>query len=93
MLKRYPDSWKLVVYPTRRSASYPEAVYAAIKGNATRARLIENGNGIADFKVATPFPIPSRGSRCCGTTWCGSVATASSATTPRRCPTPAATTS
>ncbi|BCD85567.1 hypothetical protein PSm6_19740 [Pseudomonas solani] len=61
MLKRYPDSWKLVVYPTRRSASYPEAVYAAIKDNATHAKLIENGNGIADFKVATPFPIPQSG--------------------------------
>ncbi|MCY1276803.1 hypothetical protein D9M68_236700 [compost metagenome] len=58
MLKRYPDSWKLQVYPTRRSASYPDQVYAAIKANATSARLIENGNGIADFKVATPFPIP-----------------------------------
>lgn len=58
MLARYPDSWKLQVYPTRRSASYPDKVYAAIKANATSARLIEGGNGIADFKTATPFPIP-----------------------------------
>ena len=58
MLKRYGSSWKLNVYPTRRSASYPDKVYAAIKANATSAKLIENGNGIADFKVATPFPIP-----------------------------------
>ncbi|WP_068830495.1 DUF1329 domain-containing protein [Pseudomonas sp. BMS12] len=58
MLKRYAGSWKLNVYPSRRSASYPDKVYAAIKANATSAKLIENGNGIADFKVATPFPIP-----------------------------------
>ncbi|UUY09519.1 DUF1329 domain-containing protein [Pseudomonas sp. J452] len=58
MLARYPDSWKLQVYPTRRSASYPDKVYAAIKANATSAKLIEDGNGIADFKTATPFPIP-----------------------------------
>lgn len=58
MLARYPDSWKLQVYPTRRSASYPDKVYAAIKANAGSAKLIEQGNGIADFKVATPFPIP-----------------------------------
>ncbi|MEO4049151.1 DUF1329 domain-containing protein [Pseudomonas sp. CAU 1711] len=58
MLKRYGDSWKLKVYPTRRSASYPDKVYAAVKENAGTARLIENGNGIADFKLATPFPIP-----------------------------------
>jgi len=58
MLKRYSGTWKLNVYPSRRSASYLDKVYAAIKGNAASARLIENGNGIADFKVATPFPIP-----------------------------------
>lgn len=58
MLQRYPDSWKLQVYPSRRSASYPDKVYAAIKANAGSAKLIEAGNGIADFKVATPFPIP-----------------------------------
>ena len=58
MLKRYPDSWKLQVYPTRRSASYPDKVYAAVKENATSAKLIANGNGIADFKTATPFPMP-----------------------------------
>ncbi|WP_443190990.1 DUF1329 domain-containing protein [Pseudomonas indica] len=57
MLKRFP-SWKLPVYPSRRSASYPAKVYEAAKANALTASLIENGNGIADFQVATPFPIP-----------------------------------
>ena len=58
MLERYPQSWKLQVYPTRRSASYPDKVYAAAKANASAAKLIESGNGIADFDTATPFPIP-----------------------------------
>jgi hypothetical protein len=61
MLQRYHDSWKLKVYPTRRSASYPDKVYAAVKANAGSAKLIENGNGIADFQLATPFPIPQSG--------------------------------
>lgn len=61
MLTRFSDSWKLNVYPTRRSASYPDKVYAAAKHNATSAKLIENGNGIADFKLATPFPLPQSG--------------------------------
>ncbi|TIH10446.1 DUF1329 domain-containing protein [Pseudomonas leptonychotis] len=61
MLTRFSDSWKLNVYPTRRSASYPDKVYAAAKHNATSAKLIENGNGIADFKLATPFPVPQSG--------------------------------
>ncbi len=58
MLKRFPDTWKLPVYPSHRSASYPQRVYAAIKANAQSATLIEGGNGLADFKNATPFPIP-----------------------------------
>ncbi|MDO8698211.1 MAG: DUF1329 domain-containing protein [Pseudomonas sp.] len=58
MLERYPQSWKLQVYPSRRSASYPAKVYAAAKANASSAKLVEGGNGIADFKLATPFPIP-----------------------------------
>ncbi|MES2820264.1 MAG: DUF1329 domain-containing protein [Pseudomonadota bacterium] len=58
MLERFPDTWKLPVYPSHRSASYPQRVYDAVKGNAQTARLIEKGNGIADFKLATPFPIP-----------------------------------
>lgn len=61
MLTRFSDSWKLNVYPTRRSASYPDKVYAAAKHNAVSAKLIENGNGLADFKVATPFPLPQSG--------------------------------
>jgi len=61
MLTRFSDSWKLNVYPTRRSASYPDKVYTAAKHNATSAKLIENGNGIADFKLATPFPLPQSG--------------------------------
>lgn len=58
MLERYADSWKLNVYPTRRSASYPDKVYAAAKANATTAELVDGGNGISGFSVATPFPIP-----------------------------------
>lgn len=61
MLTRFSSSWKLNVYPSRRSASYPDKVYAAAKANATSARLIENGNGIADFQVTTPFPLPQSG--------------------------------
>lgn len=76
MLKRYPSSWKLQVYPTRRSASYPDKVYAAVKDNASSAKLIANGNGIADFKTATPSRCRNQASKCCGTTWCATAATA-----------------
>ena len=60
MLKAYPD-YKLVVYPTHRSASNPQRVYDATKKNVSTARLIEGGNGFSGAVVGAPFPIPSTG--------------------------------
>ncbi len=60
MLQAYPN-YKLVVYPTRRSASNPQRVYDATRRNATSARLAAEGNGIAGATVGVPFPIPQSG--------------------------------
>ncbi|MDH0893051.1 MULTISPECIES: DUF1329 domain-containing protein [unclassified Pseudomonas] len=60
MLKRYA-TYQIPVYPSHRSASLPDAVYQAAKENATRARLVEGGNGLVDFSTAIPFPIPQNG--------------------------------
>ena len=57
----YPDTFKMDVYQTRRSASYPEHVYQAVKTNATRAELVEGGNGIKNASVGIPFPVPANG--------------------------------
>ena len=57
----YPDTFKMDVYQTRRSASYPQHVYDAIKTNATRSELVEGGNGIKNAAVGIPFPIPANG--------------------------------
>ena len=60
MLKKYP-TFKLNVYPTRRSASYPEKIYQATRAHATTATLVDNGNGIDKTIVGIPFPIPANG--------------------------------
>ena len=60
LLKTYPD-YKMPVYKTRRTASYPQRIYDAVKANATRARIVANGNGVADTIVGVPFPIPKLG--------------------------------
>jgi hypothetical protein len=60
VLKAYPD-YKLVVYPTRRSASNPPRIYEATRKNATTAQLISNGNGIKGALVGAPFPLPQNG--------------------------------
>ena len=60
MLKTY-DSFKMKVYPTRRSASYPQRIYDATKRIATTAKLVEGGDGITGAIMGTPFPIPKSG--------------------------------
>jgi len=61
MFKRYPNTWKIKVYPTRRSAAYPQAVYDASVANATNAELAADGNGVTNATRTSPFPIPKNG--------------------------------
>jgi hypothetical protein len=60
MLKTYP-SFKLNVYPTRRSASLPQRIYDATARNVGRAKLVNDGNGVAGAIGGTPFPMPQTG--------------------------------
>lgn len=61
MFKRYPKTWKMQVYPTRRSASFPKKVYEATIANSTTAMLASGGNGIQKSSGGVPFPIPNEG--------------------------------
>ena len=61
MFKRYPDSFKIPVYPTHRSATAPQSVLDDVKINATNTKLVEGGNGLENFDQANPFPIPQNG--------------------------------
>jgi len=61
MLKRYPGSYRLPVYPSHRSVALPDFVYRAAQHNALNTQLVEGGNGLANFQTAYPFPIPQNG--------------------------------
>ena len=61
MFKRYPDTFKMPVYPTHRGATVPADVFASIKKNATSTNLVSGGNGLENFESAVPFPIPKSG--------------------------------
>lgn len=61
MFKRYPETFKMPVYPSHRGATVPDDVFAAIKENATKTNLVSGGNGLENFKTAVPFPIPKSG--------------------------------
>lgn len=61
MFKRYPETFKMPVYPSHRGATVPDNVFAAIKKNATSTNLVSGGNGLENFDTAVPFPIPKSG--------------------------------
>lgn len=61
MFKRYPDTYRMPVYPTRRSAALPESEYKLIQEWSTKTDLVEGGNGLVNFHAAGPFPIPKNG--------------------------------
>lgn len=60
MFERY-ETFRMNVYPTRRSAAFPERIYEMTRRNATTARLVSNGDGVADAAEGVPFPIPGNG--------------------------------
>ncbi|MBY6106054.1 DUF1329 domain-containing protein [Ferrimonas balearica] len=61
MFEMYPDTFKMNLYPTHRSGSYPQFIYDATIKNATSAELVDGGNGIRGAATGVPFPIPANG--------------------------------
>lgn len=61
MLRRYPDTWRLPVYPSRRSASYPRRIYENTRQNAATSELTPGGNGVVGAAAGFPFPLPQIG--------------------------------
>lgn len=56
MFDKYSD-YKMIVYPTRRSATYPDELWPKIKSNAESAEMVAGGNGVENFDTTIPFPI------------------------------------
>lgn len=61
LFKKYPETFKMNVYPTRRSAAAPEWVYENTFKNAINAKLVEGGDGVENAFGGIPFPIPKTG--------------------------------
>lgn len=59
LLNQYP-SYRMLVYPTVRTAFFPEEINQATVANATRARL-EGIDSVKDARLGFPFPIPKSG--------------------------------
>jgi len=61
MLKRYPNTYRINVYPSHRSARLPDEINTATRDNVGKARLADGGNGVLNYQRGVPFPLPSEG--------------------------------
>ena len=61
LFEKFPDSYKMPVYPTRRTGNAPDHVYAATKKNAESASLENDGESLVNAAVGIPFPVPESG--------------------------------
>ncbi|PTT88458.1 DUF1329 domain-containing protein, partial [Pelomonas sp. HMWF004] len=59
LLKKYPDSYRVDVYKTHRTAAAPQWVYDNTFKNATRAKL--DGEVLSGAYGGIPFPVPKTG--------------------------------
>jgi hypothetical protein len=58
MMAAYPNSFFLSVYPTRRSAAFPQRIYAMTRSNGASGRLADHGEGVLNVAEGFPFPFP-----------------------------------
>lgn len=61
LFDKYPDSYRMPIYPSHRTASYPDDIELKSKLNAKTGMLLEGGDGIAHFDETIPFAIPKSG--------------------------------
>ena len=63
LLKKYPESYRIDVYATHRTAAAPQYVYDNTAKNAVRAKMIDSSAGLhpSGAYAGVPFPIPKTG--------------------------------
>ncbi|WDH32446.1 DUF1329 domain-containing protein [Pseudomonas chlororaphis] len=62
LFKRYPQTYRIPVYPTRRSVSLPQDYLDTSRINAAKTQLAEGGNGLQNFHSGgLPFAVAQNG--------------------------------
>ncbi len=56
MFEKYPDTYKMNVYKTRRSASFPQRIYDKTAENGKTGKLVAGGEGVSNVAEGFPFP-------------------------------------
>jgi hypothetical protein len=58
MFKKYPDTFVMPIYPSKRDVRYSDRVHENTKLNALHTTLDDDANGTDDVYFGVPFPIP-----------------------------------
>lgn len=61
MFVKYPDTFKMHVYPSHRDFRFADWVCDVAKKNAAEAKINENGLSLSGTSGAHPFPFPKTG--------------------------------
>lgn len=61
LLKKYPDTFRVDIYPSHRTAAAPQYVYDNTLKNATQCKLDSGGKSLQGCYGGIPFPIPQSG--------------------------------
>lgn len=57
-LEKYSDTYYMEVYPSRRTASFPQRTYDMTAENGKTATLVADGEGVENAAEGFPFPFP-----------------------------------
>ncbi len=61
LFQKYPDTFKMKVYPSKRDVRYNDFIHKNIKLNAVTADIVPSGNGVQGAFGGSPFPLPKNG--------------------------------
>ena len=61
LFEKYPETFRMDVYPTHRTHAAPQYVYDNTYQNALRTKLDASGNSVEQAYGGIPFPIPANG--------------------------------
>ncbi|GLZ84377.1 hypothetical protein Pres01_04280 [Metapseudomonas resinovorans] len=61
LFQRYPETFRIDVYPSHRTACYPQWVYENTIKNVRNPKLVGGAPGLVNAHAQIPFPIPKNG--------------------------------
>ncbi|MGJ8670232.1 MAG: DUF1329 domain-containing protein [Oceanococcus sp.] len=61
LMKKYPDKFKMKVFPSHRDFRFDSWVCDVVKDNAANSEIIDDGLGVTGIAGAHPFPFPKNG--------------------------------